>query len=83
MTKLPGLCGAAGLDDAALRAYQAKAGCQAYPSYMAWLWLYGEPADVIIALLANFAAWGGYRARIAAAMRAHYGIADEGAAALL
>jgi thiaminase len=78
--KLSGLCVATGLDDDALRGYRPKAGCQAYPAYMAWLCLYGEPADVVVALLANFAAWGGYCARIAEAMRAHYGFDDEACA---
>ena len=77
LTKLDGLISATGLDDAALRAYEPKAGCQAYPAYLAWLCLFGEPADVIVALIANFAAWGSYCATIATAMREHYGFDDE------
>lgn len=77
LTKLDALARATGMDEAALRAYQAKAGCQAYPAYLAWLCLFGEPADVVIALIANFAAWGGYCATIAAAMREHYGFDDQ------
>jgi thiaminase len=80
LTRLAGLRAATGIDDAALHAYQPKAGCQAYPAYMAWLSLNGEPADVIVALLANFAAWGGYCATVAAAMREHYGFDDEACA---
>jgi len=75
--KLTTLATACGLDDAALRAYQPQAGCQAYPSYLAWLAMFGEPADVIVALIANFAAWGDYCATIARAMREHYGFDDE------
>lgn len=75
--KLTTLATACGLDDAVLRAYQPQAGCQAYPSYLAWLAMFGEPADVIVALIANFAAWGDYCATIARAMREHYGFDDE------
>jgi hypothetical protein len=80
LTKLDSLRAATGLDDAALAAYQPKAGCQAYPAYLAWLCLFGEPADVIIALLANFAAWGDYCGTIARAMREHYGFDDDACA---
>ncbi len=75
--KLTALAGAAGLDDAAVQGYQPMAGAQAYPAYLAWLALNGEPADVVIALAANFAAWGSYCAIIGKAMREHYGFAAE------
>jgi hypothetical protein len=75
--RLKSLAAATGLDDAALRGYQPKAGCQAYPAYLAWLCMFGEPADVVVALIANFAAWGEYCATIATAMREHYGFDDE------
>ncbi|MGD1221166.1 MULTISPECIES: transcriptional regulator [Streptomyces] len=52
--------------------------CQAYPAYVAWLALNGSPADVVLALSANFAAWGGYCGTIADALRRHYGL-DDGA----
>jgi hypothetical protein len=77
LAQLATLASATGLDEAALRAYRPMAGAQAYPSYLAWLALNAEPADVIVALMANFAAWGGYCATIAKAMREHYGFADE------
>ncbi len=77
LPKLTPLARACGLDDAALRAYEPQAGCQAYPAYLAWLCMYGEPADVVVALIANFAAWGDYCATVAAAMREHYGFDDE------
>ena len=77
LAKLDPLAQASGLDEVSLRAYQPKAGCQAYPAYLAWLSLFGEPADVIVALIANFAAWGDYCATIAGAMREHYGFDDE------
>lgn len=80
LTKLDTLRAATGLDDAALAAYEPKAGCQAYPAYMAWLCLFGEPADVIVALVANFAAWGSYCGTIANAAREHYGFDDEACA---
>ena len=77
LSRLAALRTAIGMSPATLRAYQPKAGCQAYPAYVAWLCLYAEPADVIVALLANFAAWGGYCAAVAAAMREQYGFDDE------
>lgn len=80
LAKLPALAAAGGLDADAVRAYQPMAGCQAYPAYLAWLALCGEPADVVVALIANFAAWGSYCATIAAAMREHYGLPDEACA---
>jgi hypothetical protein len=55
-------------------------GCQAYPSYIAWLAVNGSPAETVLALHANFSAWGGYCATIAAALRRHYGFTDEACA---
>jgi len=78
--KLQDLAAAVGLDQAALHAYQPQPGAQAYPAYMAWLALNGEPADVIVALIANFAAWGSYCGTIATAMREHYGFDDDACA---
>lgn len=77
LSRLAALRTAIGMSPATLRAYQPKAGCQAYPAYVAWLCLYAEPADLIVALLANFAAWGGYCGAVAAAMREQYGFDDE------
>ena len=77
LTKLPALAAAGGMDAAALDAYEPMAGCQAYPSFFSWLALHAEPADMIVGVVANFAAWGDYCAAIAAAMRAKYGLDDE------
>ncbi|RSM62990.1 transcriptional regulator [Amycolatopsis sp. WAC 01376] len=60
--------------------FEPRAGCQAYPAFVAWLALNGEPADVIVAIVANFAAFGRYCAAIAAAMRERYGFDDEACA---
>ncbi|ANN15637.1 transcriptional regulator [Amycolatopsis orientalis] len=60
--------------------FEPRAGCQAYPAFVAWLALNGEPAEVIVAIVANFAAFGRYCAAIAAAMREQYGFADEACA---
>ncbi|MFG2719036.1 transcriptional regulator [Streptomyces sp. NPDC048416] len=68
---------ACGLTPPAIGAYLPQAGCQAYPAYVAWLALNGEPPSVALALTANFAAWGGYCARIADALRTRYGFTDE------
>ena len=74
---LPPLATAAGVDT---DKYQPRPGCQAYSSFVAWLALNAEPAAAVLAILANFAAWGGYCATIAAALRKHYGFADEACA---
>ncbi|MFG3280896.1 transcriptional regulator [Streptomyces sp. NPDC048111] len=68
---------ACGLTPVAIGEYLPRAGCQAYPAYVAWLALNGEPAGVALALTANFAAWGGCCGRIARALRTRYGFTDE------
>ncbi|MFD9329322.1 transcriptional regulator [Streptomyces sp. NPDC060065] len=68
---------ACGADEALAAAYEPLADCRSYPAYVAWLALNGSPADVVLALSANFAAWGGYCATIAEALRRHYGFDDE------
>jgi hypothetical protein len=75
--KLPALAAASGLDSAGLAAYEPMAGCQAYPSYVARLALGADPAAVILAILANFAAWGRYCAALADALRREYAYDDE------
>ncbi|MFD3930403.1 transcriptional regulator [Streptomyces sp. NPDC058614] len=68
---------ACGADEALAAAYEPLADCRSYPAYVAWLALNGSPVDVVLALSANFAAWGGYCATIAEALRRHYGFDDE------
>jgi thiaminase len=80
LARLPALAAAGGLTEEALAAYEPMPGCQAYPAYFTWLAVHGEPADVIVAIVANFAAWGDYCARIAAAMRSSYTLDDEACA---
>jgi hypothetical protein len=74
------LAAAAGLDEAAVRAYQPQPGCQAYPAFLAWLALNAEPAAAVLAILANFAAWGGYCATVGVGLREHYGFGDDACA---
>ncbi|MFD7811484.1 transcriptional regulator [Streptomyces sp. NPDC059785] len=71
---------ACGVDEEQAAAYQPLADCQSYPAYVAWLALNGEPADVVLALNTNFAAWGDYCATIADALRRHYGYDDAACA---
>ncbi|MFH8901452.1 transcriptional regulator [Streptomyces coeruleorubidus] len=68
---------ACGVDEAREASYEPLPGCQAYPAYVAWLALNASPADVVLALTANFAVWGGYCSTIAEALRTHYGFTDE------
>ncbi|KJY43220.1 transcriptional regulator [Streptomyces sp. NRRL B-1568] len=77
LEELGALTAACGLDEEAVRAYEPRAGCQAYPAYVAWLALGAGPADVVVALTANFAAWGGYCAAVGRALREHYGFDDR------
>ncbi|MGP4047286.1 transcriptional regulator [Streptomyces sp. 2A115] len=75
--RLGAYAAACGVDEAKEAAYEPLTDCQAYPAYVAWLALNGSPAEVVLALSANFAAWGGYCARIAEALRGRYGFDDE------
>ncbi|MEV6549126.1 transcriptional regulator [Streptomyces sp. NPDC051597] len=68
---------ACGLDADSVARYEPLAGCQAYPAQVAWLALNGEPPSVALALTANFAAWGGYCATVAEALRVRYGFSEE------
>ncbi|QEU96404.1 hypothetical protein [Streptomyces kanamyceticus] len=75
--RLAPLLDACSVSETETATYEPQAGCQAYPAYVAWLALNGEPADVALALTANFASWGGYCATIARALRDHHGFTDE------
>ncbi|MBZ3902062.1 transcriptional regulator [Streptomyces griseiscabiei] len=75
--RLGALAEACGVDEKRAAAYEPLPGCQAYPSYVARLALGAAPADVVLALSANFASWGGYCATIARALRDRYGFTDE------
>lgn len=76
LAMLPAMAEAAGFDERARRGYRPLAGCQAYPSYLARLALNADPAAVVLAVTANFAAWGGYCATLARALRSEYGFDD-------
>jgi hypothetical protein len=80
LAALPPLAAACGLDPAAVRAYQPLPGCQAYPAYVAWLALNADPADMLLALVANFTAFGQYCGTLAAALREHYQLPNEACA---
>jgi hypothetical protein len=75
--KLGPLAAACGFDEAAIRDYKPRPGCQAYPAYVSWLALHSDPATAVLTLVANFAAWGGYCATIAQGLREHYGFDEE------
>ncbi|MGW6533328.1 thiaminase II/PqqC family protein [Streptomyces venezuelae] len=75
--RLDPLFDACGVSRSEAATYEPHPGCQAYPAYVAWLALNGEPADVVLALTANFAAWGHSCAAIARGLRDHYGFDDE------
>lgn len=77
---LRALAAACELSERAVAGYEPLAGCQSYPAYVAWLALNAEPADAVVAVAANFAAWGGYCGAMARAMRRHYAFAEEAVA---
>ncbi|MFE7900693.1 transcriptional regulator [Streptomyces sp. NPDC057424] len=78
--RLTAFARACDVDEVGEASYEPQPGCQAYPAYVAWLALNASPADVVLALTANFSAWGGYCATIAKALRDHYGFTDEACA---
>ena len=80
LDELRAFLAACGVDDATARDHRPRPGCQAYPAYMAWLALNAEPADALLAVVANFAAFGKACASVAQALRAHYAFDDDGAA---
>src|ERR687897_274791 len=57
--RLLGLAAWLGLADEELRAHDPRPGAQAYPAFVAWLALNGSRSDVVLAFLANLAAWLG------------------------
>ncbi|MEV4311862.1 transcriptional regulator [Actinocrispum sp. NPDC049592] len=52
--------------------YTPQAGCQAYAAYVASLALNAEPVDALLALFANFAAFGEYCAEISRSLKSVY-----------
>ncbi|WP_369198535.1 transcriptional regulator [Streptomyces djakartensis] len=78
--RLTAFARACGVDEEREASYEPLPGCQAYPAYVAWLALGASPPDAVLALTANFSAWGGYCATIAAALRERYGFTDEACA---
>jgi hypothetical protein len=66
--------GALGLSEGELQAYEPLAGAHAYTCYMAWLGLYGTPAEVAAAYLVNFPAWGQNCGRLSAIFQERYGL---------
>lgn len=74
------LARACGMSDREVRAYEPTAGCQAYPAYLAWLALNGQPRDATLAILANFVAWGRYCGEMSTALAQRYGLDSAGTA---
>ena len=77
---LDAFAAAAGLDPDRLGTDQPHTDRQAYPAYLAWLAVNGEPSEVVLAVRANFAAWGRYCSLAAAGMRTRYGFSDDACA---
>jgi thiaminase len=80
LVKLRGLADWLGLTDQDLGAYEPHPGAQVYPSFVAWLALNGSRADVVLAFLANLAAWGENCGQVSAALREAYRADDDAVA---
>jgi hypothetical protein len=80
LDKLRGLADWLSLTDDDLRAYEPRPGAQAYPAFVAWLALNGSRSDVVLAFLANLAAWGENCGRVATALREAYEAGDDAVA---
>jgi thiaminase len=80
LDRLRGLADWLSLTDDDLRAYEPHPGAQAYPAFVAWLALNGSRADVVLAFLANLAAWGENCGQVAAALREAYGASEDAVA---
>lgn len=57
-----------------------RAGCQAYPAYVAWLALNAEPSAAVAGIYANLTAFGRYCRAVADGMRTHYEFDDPACA---
>lgn len=80
LRRLQGFAAFAGLDESALVAYEPHPAAQSYPAFVAWLALNGSRSDVVLAFLANLAAWGENCERVAQALRSRYGAGDDAVA---
>jgi thiaminase len=78
--RLRGLAGWLGLSEDEMRGHEPHPGAQSYPAFVSWLALNGSRADVVLAFVANLAAWGENCGKVAAALRDAYG-ADDAAVA--
>jgi thiaminase len=78
--KLRGLADWLGMTHDELLAHEPHPGAQAYPAFVAWLALNGSRADVVLAFLANLAAWGENCGKVAAALRETYGAGNDAVA---
>lgn len=57
--------------------YEPRAGCQAYPAFVAQMCRDADPAEVAGAFLVNLDAWGANCARMRDALRDRYGLDDD------
>jgi TENA/THI-4/PQQC family len=74
---LPPLAAALGMSEAELQEYEPMPGAHAYAAYMAWLAAYASDADVAMAYLVNFPAWGENCGRLRRALTQHYELTAE------
>lgn len=77
LERLVSLAAAVGVGDDELRTYEPRAGCQAYPAFVAWLALNGSRLDVALAFLVNLDAWGANCARMGQALAERYNLPAE------
>lgn len=71
------LAAALGRSETDLETYEPRAGCQAYPAFVAWLALHASRLDVAVAFLVNLDAWAANCGRMGRLLRHRYGLSAD------
>ncbi|MFC4856961.1 hypothetical protein [Actinophytocola glycyrrhizae] len=77
LTLLDDFAAEVGMGAAEVAAYEPLPLAQAYPAYLTQVAVFGPSSAMALALLANVAESGGTYARVAAALRARYGLSEK------
>ena len=62
-----------GIDKTKIHDYEPLAGCQSYTNYLTKLAVYSSDAEILAALLVDFAVWGGNCGKMSSALKKNYG----------
>jgi thiaminase len=77
LRRLSSFAAFADLGEERLAAHEPDPAAQSYPAFVAWLALNGSRSDVVLAFLANLAAWGENCGRVAETLRSSYDATQE------